>query len=215
VFLLAVTLLATACHKNEPLPHDEPITRLIPADMKAYWDFHAGTWWAYQDSITGAVDTVKVLDDTTYKFQGTLSYNQKPAACEFLQFTAFNTGDGYTYRYWINTEAGGSSADYNVLFSDKFRPGDFVDVHRCFVYPLQVGTYTANSYGVAFDSCVVKSFYAAFDGFNDVVRIDNTVNSFEHYKRTRSYYAKNVGLIRYEVPDSNKYKILLDYYIAP
>jgi hypothetical protein len=95
--------------------------------------------------------------------------------------------------------------------------GDFVDVHKCFVYPLQVGNWTSQGYGniLAIDTCIIKNVHEMFGGFNDVIEINNTFNSFEHYAYTKTFFAIDVGVIRYEVPDSNKFKTLISYHLEP
>lgn len=203
-------ILFCSCCKPEP----EPIVRLIPAEMKQYWNFKPGSYWIYEDSTSGAIDSVYVTEHENYTFEGTLSYNEKTATCEYLGVEMHSSLDGYNYDYYINTQWASDNPLFNVASCSKAKPGDFVDNHICFVYPLHVGQWSFNSYGVgATDSCIIRNLYESYSGFQDVVQVDNTFNSFEHYKPTKAFYAKDVGLIRYEVPDSNKYRILIDYHI--
>lgn len=55
--LLVIPLLATTCHKPEPEPEAVP----LPAELKAYTRFLPGTYWIYQDSVTGRLDSTWVV----------------------------------------------------------------------------------------------------------------------------------------------------------
>jgi hypothetical protein len=207
--ILLLMCLTVSCKKK-------PRERFIPADMKAYWDFRPGSYWIYKDSVSGAIDSVYVTNRVNNTGDGILNYNKENIIYEYLQVDMHSSLDGYDYQYWINTQAGGKGYDdYNVVYATKAKPGDFVDTHNNFVYPLIIGNHTYNFYGTSeTDTCIINSLYNNYLGYNDVVEMINTLNSFEHYKHTKSFYAKNIGLVRYEVPDSNKYRQLIDYYIV-
>jgi hypothetical protein len=208
LFVLFGVFYYAAC-KKETKP---PTIRLIPEEMKAYWDFKPGTYWIYQDSVTGAIDSVYVTEYYNDTAQGILNYTQEPMTYEFLKYIAHSSLDGHDYGYWINTQAGLKNyPEFNSVFSGK----SGVDAHTSFVYPLIVGNYLTQGYSGGVDTCVIHQLFVSFDGYSDVVQIDNTLNSFEGYANTKAYYAKHIGLIRYEVPDSNKYRILIDYHIEP
>lgn len=208
---LLFIFLFNSC-KKDPVQ----IVRMIPDDLRAYWDFKPGTWWAYKDSVTGAIDTIKVNDRVNYTFEGKLSYNNAAATCEYLQITTYNTGDEYNYKYWISTDyASKDLVDYNVVFGSKYKTGDFVDTHDSFLYPFIIGNYTLTSYGAIDDICSLYQSYSIFKNFNNVVQIENSHNPFEGYKISYSYFSKSIGLIQYNVPDSNKFKSLISYFIQP
>ncbi|WP_303309545.1 hypothetical protein [Hymenobacter sp. BT730] len=65
LWLLALPLLATTCHKPQPEPEAVP----LPAELKAYTRFRPGTYWIYQDSVTGRLDSTWVvsLKDNVYR----------------------------------------------------------------------------------------------------------------------------------------------------
>jgi hypothetical protein len=170
-----------------------------------------GTWWVYQDTVSGLFDTVTVMTDTSYHHKGILSSSQREALCEALSFTSVSSLDGDTYAYWIDTEHGGNEVeDYNVVFCSR----SSFPTRKCFIYPFIHTIYAINVPGLV-DSVYFKESYASKFGFNNVVRFGSSANDWEGMKRTFTYYAPNIGLIRYEVPDSNKYRILVDYYIEP
>ena len=100
LFLLLILSQLYSCCKEKP---EELEQHLIPAEMKAFWDFKPGTWWAYQDSATGAIDTVKVLENINVIDTGVQVYGNKTIIYEFLGIKTYNTGDGFFTDYNTNT----------------------------------------------------------------------------------------------------------------
>ena len=183
--------------------------------MKAYWDFKPGTYWIYKDSVTGAIDSVYVTNRINYTGEGTLNYNGDEIIYEFLQINTHSSLDEYDYQYWINTQAGGTAEkDFNVVFRNRPKPRSY-NSNKCFVFPYVVGLATYQSFGAADDTCIIRNIFSSNYGFNSVIQIDNALNNFEDLHYSKSYYAKGIGRIKYEVPDSNKFRNLISYYINP
>jgi len=214
ILLLLVAGVAS-CHKKEP----EPVTRLIPAEMKAYWNFKVGTWWAYQDSVTGAIDTVKVMEYSNNQFDGTLSHSGDPARCESLRILTYNTGDQYYNDYLINTAySTPEGLDYNVVFRTKYGGpnGGSEGANKCFVYPFEQSFITYDAYDFQHvDSCRYKASYDSMWGFYDVVQMNENYNTVDGDQHTRTFWAKNVGIIKQMFVDSAVTKTLVDYHIEP
>ena len=61
IFLLSIVLLQSCCKKNEPAP-DPYHNYKMPHEMLDYSYFKPGTYWVYQDSVSGAIDSVWVYD---------------------------------------------------------------------------------------------------------------------------------------------------------
>ena len=63
-FLFAVLLGAvlTSCHKN----NESGVVHLpLDAAFKSTYDFLPGSYWVFQDSVSGAIDSAYILGDTT------------------------------------------------------------------------------------------------------------------------------------------------------
>lgn len=207
--VLAIAVcFASSCRKKEP----EPIMRLIPQGMKDYWDFKVGTWWVYQDSATGAVDTVKVEEYRNLEFDGTLSHSAEAARCEYLEILTYNTGDNYHNRYLINSSYSSLDLEKNVVRQGKFGNGNATGT-KCFVYPLSPGNATYDSDGFYTDSTIVRQVYSSCWGYDDVVQIDENYNLAEDDQHTRTYWAKQIGIIKKVFVDSGINKTLVSYHI--
>jgi len=53
--LLSVIIMTASC-QNEPIP-----TYYMPQEFKDYVDFPVGSYWIYEDSISGDVDTFTII----------------------------------------------------------------------------------------------------------------------------------------------------------
>ena len=91
IFLLVASLFILSCHKDNPTP---PALRLIPAELRAYWDFKPGTWWVYKNIANDSIDTIKVLSRYDTTFVATTNTGIT-TTCEYWQMNTINTGDGY------------------------------------------------------------------------------------------------------------------------
>ncbi len=178
--------------------------------MKAYWDFKPGSWWAYQDSATGAIDTVKVLENINVIDTGVQVYGNKTIIYEFLGIKTYNTGDGYYTDYNTNTlnrfiTTPEVHKTYKIRYNSISQNGNIG-----FVYPLIIGIGT----GVGLtDTTIVRNHFDTYLSFADTYLIENTYDVNESGNKTKFYFAKNIGIIRYEVPAYNKVKNLISYYL--
>ena len=208
-FLLLILSQLYSCCKEKP---EELEQHLIPAEMKAFWDFKPGSWWAYQDSATGAIDTVKVLENINVIDTGVQVYGNKTIIYEFLGIKTYNTGDGYYTYYNTNTTNRNITPEINITYRIRYN-NTSTDGGKCFLHPLTIGTSAAISYGFVDDTCIIRKLYTNYAGFSNVYRVDNTFSPFEQYNKTSTYYISGVGIIRYEVKALNKIKNIINYYI--
>lgn len=189
----------------------------IPNEMKAYWNFKPGTYWIYKDSISNYIDSVYVSDlklDSGYGFQG-----KQKIVFQALQLTTLNlNGDEIKYRV-TTTYTQNKAENFSIVYANKtiHNPNYyFVGENTSFIYPYLVGLTSENTiYSYPYnDTCVLMNLFPLYNGFADVIEFKNTRNAFEYANKSFSYYAKNIGLIKYEVPDSNKFRRLISYHIV-
>jgi len=213
ILTIVICCFFLGCCKEKDKPLEQ---HLIPAEMKAYWDFKPGSWWIYQDSATGAIDTVKVLENINGIDTGYEIYSETNVIYEYLVIKTYNTGDGYYNNYTINTLAQFVDEPYgNFVTRTKYNTTNSLGTIRCFLYPLIVGYETSVGYGFIADTCIIRYKVDNFINFTCIYRIDNTFNIIENEHNSRTYFSKNIGIIRYEVPYYNKVQKLIDYYLIP
>lgn len=211
--LLCIILIATSCRPSEPVP--DPVDRFIPQELKDYIEFKPGTWWLYRDSLKGTLDTMRVTSHSNYYYEGKLSYNQAPCHCEYLGVKMTFDYDQADYSYGVSTAwASKTDINKNLVTIGKHNVTMSFGTHIYMAYPFTIGNQGFTSYGNEYDLAKIENRYDTLYGYSDVVEVSNSLNKFEFYRPTRSYFARHIGLIRYEVPDSNKYKILETYNIV-
>ena len=215
VLILLASVLLCGCLKPRDTGPTKIVDRLIPAELKAYWDFQPGSYWVYQDSATGALDTVTVVDRQQVIFDSELSYDPNvKGICELFNLK-LETSGGLTYYYGINTAFGNDVLPYymtgnltRVGGSSAYASG------RCFVYPLIVGNATYDPYPHRIDTISIQAIHDSAFGFNDVVQINQTYNQVEGEQYTRWFWAKNVGIVRKVWIDSARVESMIDYHVV-
>lgn len=60
LFILLFVLLSLQC-KRPDCSKDVPLETMIPQEVLDYVDFKAGSYWVYQDSVTGEIDSEVVI----------------------------------------------------------------------------------------------------------------------------------------------------------
>ena len=208
--ILGWMLLAASCYKPKK------VYRFIPLAMKAYWDFKPGSYWIYQDSATGALDTVTVTNYNNYLFEGELSWGKTPAHCEFLEVTMYHSGDQYYRNYWVNTSYGAAhTPEHNAVWWNKYGDTDYITTSKCFMYPLIIGNTTYSGNGFFTNETRVNNVFEQLWGYPAVVEITQNYNMVEGDQHTRTYWAGHVGVVKYMYVDSGVTKTLIDYHINP
>ena len=67
MFILVLVLSALSCRK--------PITYYMPQDLKDYCMFPVGSWWVYEDSISGEKDSIVLVEQGARIFWKENYYN--------------------------------------------------------------------------------------------------------------------------------------------
>ena len=214
ISILVLSTLFAGCLNPRDTGPTKIVNRLIPADLKAYWDFHPGSYWIYEDSATGKLDTVTVVDRQQVIFDSELVYDSDTKGiCERLSLE-METSAGPTYYYGINTAHGSDKIPY-YMTSNWSRVGGISAVASgvCFVYPLIVGNTTYDPFPHRTDTLSINAIHHQAFGFDSVVQINQTYNIVEGEQYTRWFWAKNVGIIRKVWIDSARVENLIDYHV--
>src|SRR6185295_7587176 len=111
-FMLSV--YGCSCDKEGGGPNNDNWT--IPQEVKDYSLFKPGTYWIYEDSASGALDSVYVydlqmgIDSTT---SGNFEY--------FYEYSMHNI-DGYIDNIYVHTKWT-KQWNLHVVWKDRFKPG--------------------------------------------------------------------------------------------
>ena len=194
LFLLPCILLSLQC-KRPDCSKDVPITLMIPQEILDYVDFKAGSYWVFQDSATGRIDSEVVLS-SKHTMENVDAYNKCQEIATMRRFE--NIEINFRRYDSLGTLTGGwlrefdNGPKYRNRSLDKF----FVinNGGNSFVigYPFDE-IYGENSYEIhesKLDSILLngKMYYNVIE----VLELFQAKTDFVIY----SYFAKNIGLIQ-------------------
>lgn len=178
-------------------------------DMKAWYYFKEGTYWIYEDQITGIIDTLTVLsdyegeDETGKEF----SWNAKsPQLYAIHQYAYENTSEP------CNEKEG--CICHKVLTTRIF-PGNGILEEFGPMYPHYAGDWMDNEFGNGRSTVVSVKNHLEFGDFlfYNVVEFESIHDMFNNYFVLNTKYAKNVGMIEMKISDFEHWK-LIGYHIV-
>lgn len=215
IFILACMVFTNCKHKCERDP-DAIVCPGCKRDqtiegMKDYFFFKTGTWWIYQETNTGALDTVTVYYDFLHLDAETSEFQWK-ANSTYFNYNFYHSFNESFSTYCLTDE----DCTCHKLNREKSRPGDYIGGGNYFTYPLFKNNY--NNAGLA-GQCRIEEFYDHYN-FNgniieSVARIDvpldeSTTTNGQH---TKYWWAKNIGIIEFENLNTSQHWFLIDQNI--
>lgn len=203
IFFLFVICVCSCCSDKEGDGDPNNGYWPISQDVKDYTLFKPGTYWIYQDSASGAIDSVYVYDlkqgiDTMYDTHGKLF-----GYFDYFDEYWFHGIDGYTNHIWVNTFW---TKQYGTtpVWKERFKPGDFVGQTFLTILPFDVNRQYAayTDVGVITISGIYTSININGITYGNSVIVHNTENIAENRSPSNYYITKNIGLTRREIIDS-------------
>lgn len=197
----------------------------LPKEVKDYTLFMPGTYWIYQDSISGIEDSVYVIN-----YSGgidTIDINSDNSGKEIVEYFGYETKrtyDNATFYYSSNT-----SFFFKCIESDekrpcfwtnrdKYYPGNYIGGGFCFLYDFYIGfsSYTSLNSNHSRIEIIKKYDSMLLNGiiYSSVIQYNDNKNISENDNRTSFYFSKNIGIIRKELLDSNQTWNLIRYNIV-
>lgn len=221
VYLLFISVCLTGCQKckkKQPEPVDPAFSTPVNTDLYAYAYFKPGTYWVYQDSISGILDSVYI----TYANSGTYTNGDAEVAQGLYRGTfswfscdAISSYDHYKYQNWMDQSYevnGGLPRVFRekyIMFGSGNNAGQTIHMavanlgKEFFIYP---------------DKVVYEKYYSSYaalnQSFSNVQKWFNKKCIIDYEQDTYYYIAKNVGIVRREQLDSNRVWNLIRYNIV-
>jgi hypothetical protein len=194
---------------------DDAIAEVVDygPDIKEYCYFKIGTWWVYEDSLTGNIDSVYVTDSFWRLDTITAADNVGYTGV----FEYFNVVLHSSYHNNNRTVAAHSSnwqAPYmkkmprTRLIDNSLQPGlDYTSY--CFLNP-HLNNYVLYNYYGQQNYIGTGQFISGSLSFNDVSFFETTINLLELKHKNYYGFVKNVGLVSNKIlpggTDSSTYQ---------
>lgn len=220
VYILLVCICLTGCQKckkKQPEP-DKGFNQAVNTDLYAYAYFKPGTYWVYEDTLSGILDSVYV----TFANNGTYTNGDAEVAQGYYRGTfswfrcdMISSYDHYKYVNWMDQSYevnGGSPRVFRekyIMPSSGSNYGKTIHMavapigKEFFIYPDKV----------VFEN-LYSNFYVLNQNFNSTGKWFNKHSIIDYEQDTYYYIAKNTGIVRREQVDSNRVWNLIRYNIV-
>lgn len=175
--------------------------------MLDYGYFLPGTYWVYEDTVSGAIDSVWVYD--AYYEIDTLPednpYSLEPGIYDYFQIKTTSSHFNADYYYWANSSRVAAKKYYH-LYRERIIPGNSVVENIGFFYTPEVG---AKLFNYNSDTLRVENFFLTLiletNTFSEVALMSQNKNVTEDNSESKIYYAKNAGIIIKKIINRNEY----------
>jgi hypothetical protein len=225
VYILLISLFFISCRKEkEPIPNENQ-NFSIPDDIKDYCFFKPGTFWVYQDSLTGMIDSMYVTDSyvgkDTVSSQDNVGYT---GIFDFFNVYVYSTALGGEYLYWTDAtywQAPGLQNIPRVYIKNTTIMTGYNESVLMFTneYLNNNVLYTDNGGQINYSG--LMSFTNSYYNFQNVKKYNSTKNYTVFGHPTIYCLKKNVGLINYKIlpggVDNTSYSAnwkIKNYYIV-
>lgn len=220
ILVLAISICFISffsCKKDTKTEPDTGFNTPVNTDLYAYAYFKPGTYWVYQDSISGILDSVYVTNANkgTYT-NGDAEVAQGYYRGTFSWFTcdAISSYDHYRYQNWMDQSYEVNNNIPRVFRERYIMPGsgnkNGKTIHLAVV---EQGT----TLYISLDQLVYDSYYSSLliksNTFLSTQKWINYSSNCDDDQNTKYYIAKNIGIVRREQLDSNRNWNLIRYNI--
>lgn len=209
VFAFNILVLSACKDDSSGKPYFEgPLTQ----ELKDYTYFRNGTYWVYEDSATGDLDSFYVYDSQNF-FTDYLDNSGEPLAkLEVFQYFTKSSYDGNTYYYLTDLINNRYSDHPKVTILRVVEKGGNHTQNHFVHYPLEVGR--EYQYGSSLMRLEARPDKVNFKNtFHNVLVYHDLANNTEGGETT-FYIAKNMGIIRKEIKKTNRVWNLIRYKIV-
>jgi hypothetical protein len=197
LFLFGLISLQASCQKSEPKP-----LILNDPDFLSYWFFPAGSYWIYEDSLNGSLDTFLIETANVWEINNRYGDNR-------LQHHGLSVKYRDRISYQVAKPFAFSTKDVGLYTLDESSVNYFT--FRFYYDKNGSNWFSGNTimlYSNYLDSIEMKS-----KKYFNVIRID-AESQITTDSLVKEYYAKNIGVIK-QVFKSGRVIELKEYYIAP
>jgi hypothetical protein len=204
--------------KRSPEPIDFGYNAPVNPDLYTYAYFKPGTYWVYQDSISGILDSVYI----TFANKGTYTNGDAEVAKGYYRGTfnwftcdAISSYDHYKYQNWMDQsyEVNGSAPTVKRVKIPMGGSGNSggTTINTAII---SVG----KSLGISSDYVTYQAYYNIFSvkskTFTYTQKWTNYGSNCDDDQNANYYISKNIGIVRRGQLDSNRTWNLIRYNIV-
>lgn len=193
-------LVAADCGNKNNNP-----TYYMPKDFKEYVVFPQGSYWIYEDSISGIFDSIYLETQTTQILEPP-SYNNWGYKYEYLKEMVYSAH---------NNQLSMRTGRFNEYQSNN-ENGSYIyyGLHPLFISNIPVGSGCENlKYIQHLDSLLINNIC-----YKDI-KIFASISSIGNVDYIKTFFCRNIGLVKMEISDNTdttglKIWLLKSYHIS-
>jgi hypothetical protein len=220
VSLFILTVSITACTEEDNM---DPLTPLfVPIIVKDYAYFQEGSWWVYKNISNGKEDSVYTYNSTREIYS-----NRGQDIRESYEKLSVNTHSYYNncnYSYFFDSGRAMYDGDpLSLVEVDRFK-WKVISERRYSIllaYSMKKKSFEKSAqpfqYGYGHLSSIEElkgNILVNGKIYSNVIKVNDTINASENDQRTNFFIAKNVGIIKRELLDSNQTWVLDRYHVV-
>lgn len=180
--LIIIVFLTIGCKKKE-----RP-TYYMTQDFKNYVVFPVGSYWVYEDSITGEIDTIRLIESST-TIINTKSGDDDPGY-NYEQYSAnFISSISNETLGFVGGKMNNNSDIHNYVYGNYRR--------KLFISDIEIG--------FGYDNYVYEEYLDSIYILNikyNRIKIFKNRSPFQGIIHSRTFNCKNIGIIRMEIEDT-------------
>lgn len=216
LFFIITVSVFSSCKEKKTYCEENPGECRSVLTAKQFFLFKIGSWWVYEEETSLERDSVYVTEYTNSS-----GYD--------FDMRTYSTLEDYVYHYSPFFAGGNQSCSESApvqgkclyINRSKGKSGDYVGQGYCFFVNYRKGDDAFITGNIYFEnnkiivSNVLSTYNIGTLNFGETVIIHELSTRIEGIQPTNHYFAKNVGLIRKELLDSNQVWNLVSYHIEP
>lgn len=221
-FILLLVYLQSCRDKNSNGINFEPVYYRFPIDSmaKAYFWANEGSYWIYQNTKTGELDTQVVTHIDSFWVQVKGSFETtKHRTIDYERILKITSSSYFKWIYRDRTA--GFAADYTLredaCIVDRLASGEGVNVP--FFYPFKIGSQYGDGNSITTCISIDTSLIVNNIHFKNVTVFETKLDGIDEDKlycknpTSLYYWAKGIGLIRKELRICDYTWNLIEYEI--
>lgn len=209
----SIGFVFNSCNKDDK----EPMEFYIPQELLDYFYFHPSSYWVYENTKTGDLDTVIIRERNKIVFDGYWGDKIEEAKIAYYskyykttnKFSVNTLGTSSCLR---NNNFSSSSICY-TLISAKSKPSNFIGEARYFSYPF-VKEWWGNSSLINKSKFIVEDIIDSVEVdskyYKNVVKVFINSSMHDESNDVIYYWAKNFGIIKKEDITNSEDWILIE-----
>lgn len=201
--VFSIILSFASCHQDPQTPGPSVDEAEMVRQLKEYTYFKEGSYWVYQDSVTGDLDSMYVYYADAGEYLGS-----DQTKYYWFESDIYSTRDSFNYKHRFHSSWTSHNPYRSKVFRSKTKPSDYIGETILFEYPIVIGNhlYWGNDDTIT-TRMHLNNYNVGALTFWDVVKVDQ--QSDVTTAVPGSYFiCKNFGIVEQRVGSDHVWQLV-------